>query len=358
MGGYASYLEDAIDQILANFVTAKSAALCGMLLPVAVAGTTIYILMQGYAVMRGEAHDSLHTILWQWFKVSMVAGVALAGGEYQAVVIDSINAIPGILTAVFNNATSVGAMIDSIADPLIALVKMLQRKASMGTIPDLTLVFASLTVALSELIIIIIASGTYLLAKVALAMVLAVGPIFVMCLMWPVTRSRFDGWFGQAINFAFLQGLLGTAIGMLYTVVQQYATNVEASANTNDVMTDALALLAVSIVIGILVWKGIPVISAGITGGSTVEGMGREIGRGISNLLDSGGKKPEKSPPPPKVPENTIDPANNNGNAGANGGSGNNNSNSGGNSGNSRSPAAAPLYQRSTLDYIRRAATR
>jgi len=286
----------------------------------------------------------------------MVAGVALAGGEYQAVVIDSINAIPGILTAVFNNATSVGAMIDSIADPLIALVKMLQRKASMGTIPDLTLVLAALTIALAELIIVIIASGTYLLAKVALGMILAVGPIFVMCLMWPITRSRFEGWFGQALNFAFLQGLLGTAIGMLYTIVEQFSANVVASANTNDVMTDALALLAVSVIIGILVWKGIPVISAGITGGSTMEGMGREIGRGISDLLDSGGKKPEKSPPPPKAPENNIKKGDNSGNSGAD--SGNSNSNSGGNSGNSRSPAAAPLYRRSTLDYIRRAATR
>jgi type IV secretion system protein VirB6 len=354
MGGYASYLEDAVDQILANFVTAKSAALCGMLLPLALAGTTIYVLTMGYAVARGEAHDSFHSILWQWFKVSMISAVALGGGEYQAVVIDSINAIPGILTAVFNNATSVGALIDSIADPLIALVKMLQRKATMGTIPDLTLVLASLTVALSELIIVIIAAGTYLIAKVALGLVLAVGPIFVMCLMWPVTRSRFEGWFGQAINFAFLQGLLATAIGMFYTVVEQFSTNVVASANTNDVMVDALALLGVSTVIGILVWKGIPMISAGITGGSTVEGMGREIARGVSNLLDRGGKQPEKSPPKPPKP-NTIDPADNSGNAGGNNG---NNSNNGGGSGNSYNPASAPLAQRYVLDNIRKAAKR
>ena len=78
--GVATYIETAIDQLLANFVTAKSAALCGALAPLALTGTTIYIIIMGYAVMRGEAHDALHTMLWKWFKVSMVAGVALAGG--------------------------------------------------------------------------------------------------------------------------------------------------------------------------------------------------------------------------------------------------------------------------------------
>ena len=294
--GVATYIETAIDQLLANFVTAKSAALCGALAPLALTGTTIYIIIMGYAVMRGEAHDALHTMLWKWFKVSMVAGVALAGGEYQATVVESFNAIPGILSSVFGVAPTIGGMIDSIADPLIVLVKTLQTKSSMGTFPDLTLFAASMTVALAELIIIVVGTAMYIFAKVALALCLAVGPIFVLCLLWPVSQSRFEGWFGQTLNFAWLQGMLAAAIGMVYTIIEQFADKVQQNADTNDVLTDAGSLLAVSIIVGILVWR-MPQISAAMTGGTTVEGIGQDIGKAMANAFNGGGRSstPQKS---------------------------------------------------------------
>ena len=343
--GVATYIENAVDQLLANFVTAKSAALCGALAPVALTGMTIYIIVMGYAVMRGETHDPLHTVLWKWFKVSMVAGVALSGGEYQATVVESFNAIPGVLSSVFGGAPTIGGMIDSIADPLIVLVKMLQTKASMGTFPDLTLFAASMTVAVAELIIIVIGTAMYIFAKVALALCLAVGPIFVLCLLWPVSQSRFEGWFGQTLNFAWLQGMLAAAIGMVYTIIEQFADKVQQNANTNDVLTDAGALLAVSIIVGILVWR-MPQISAAMTGGTSVEGLVQDIGRAMANAFNGGGKSSTQkkggggqitgdnaaAPAASPAPAQTTAAA-------------------------QPSGSAVPLYQRNVVDNIRRAAS-
>lgn len=346
MAGVATYIENAIDQLLANFVTAKSAAFCAALAPLALTGTTIYIMIMGYAVMRGEAHDSLHTVLWKWFKVSMVAGVALSGGEYQATVVEGINAIPGILSAVFGGSATIGGMIDGIADPLIAMVKMLQTKSSMGTFPDLTLFAAAMTVALAELIIVVIGIAMYVFAKVALALCLAVGPIFILCLLWPATQSRFEGWLGQTLSFAWLQGMLAAAIGMVYTIIEQFADKVQQNANTNDVLTDAGALLAVSIIVAILVWR-MPQIAAAMTGGTSVEGIGRDIGRAMANAFNGGGKS----------------------NRSKSGGGG---EIKGGDSGQPAQPATpsqatanarssygidTPLYQRQVIDNIRRAAS-
>jgi len=346
MPGVATYIEEAIDKLLMNFVTVKSAAFCGVLAPLALTGTTIYVMILGYAVMRGEAHDSLHTVLWKWFKVSMVAGIALSGGEYQATVVEAINAIPGIMSDVFGGAGSIGGMIDGIADPLIKLVKMLQTKSSMGTFPDLTLFAASLAVGLAQLIIVVIGIAMYVFAKVGLALCLAVGPIFVLCLLWPATQSRFEGWLGQTLSFAWLQGMLGAAIGMLYTLIEQFADKVQANAKTNDVLTDAGALLAVTVVIAILVWR-MPQIAAAMTGGTSVEGLGKDVGRWMANAFNGSGKSSQsrgggggevkggnsRQPAQPATPSSAT--------------------------ANARSSYGTdtPLYQRQVIDNIRRAAS-
>jgi type IV secretion system protein VirB6 len=74
--GIATEIETAIDGLLNTFVATKSAAICAALVPVAITGVTIYIMVLGFAVVRGEAHDSLHTILWKLFRISMIAGIA------------------------------------------------------------------------------------------------------------------------------------------------------------------------------------------------------------------------------------------------------------------------------------------
>ena len=90
--------------------------------------------------------------------------------------------------------------------------------------------------------------------------------------------------------------MLAAAIGMVYTIIEQFADKVQQNADTNDVLTDAGSLLAVSIIVGILVWR-MPQISAAMTGGTTVEGIGQDIGKAMANAFNGGGRSstPQKS---------------------------------------------------------------
>ena len=348
MAGAATYIETAITQILTNFVTTKSAALCAALVPIALTGTTLYVVAMGYAVMRGETHDALHTVLWKWLKVSMIAAIALGGGEYQAIVVNLIDGIPGVIHDVFGGASTMGGLVDSLTDPIISVKKALWTKASMGVFPDFALVAAAGLVNLSELIIIVVAIGIYMLAKVGLGLVLAIGPLFVMCLMWPATKRFFEAWLGTALSLAFTQALLGAAIGMLFTIIGQFADELKLKANTTDVLTDAGSLLAITVVIGVIVLR-IPGIAAQMAGGSSLDGVGRDIARGLSNLIGGRGTKRGASSPP-QAPENQIKEAElgrRPNTSEATTGGATRTSDTGGTS--------VPLYRRPTLDFIRKA---
>jgi type IV secretion system protein VirB6 len=82
MAGIAQTLEAGVDTLLTGYVTAKSAAVSAAIAPVALTGVTIYVLLMGFAIMRGEAHDSLQTFLWRSAKIAFIAGLALSAGEF------------------------------------------------------------------------------------------------------------------------------------------------------------------------------------------------------------------------------------------------------------------------------------
>jgi type IV secretion system protein VirB6 len=331
--GIATIAEQAVDGLLTNFVTTKSAAVSSMLVPVALTGVTIYIMMLGFAVVRGETQDPLHTVLWKLFKIGFIAGIALSGGEYQGTVIEGVTGLQGAITSAFG-ANSLGGVIDNALTPYEALGNALWSEATTGTFPNFALLAAAGMVSCAHFFIVLVALGMYLMAKISLALILAVGPIFILCAMFPATQRFTESWIGQAVQFVLVNGLLAAAISMLYSISQQFANHVQTNAGNTQVMTDTLMLLGVTAALCFVVLN-IQGIASALSGGVGLQGAGREIGRAFMNML--GGKT-----------------------AGGSAGGGS----ISGQAGSSSATAAAssggslPLYQRNVLDNIRRASTR
>ena len=75
--GIGTFVEGAIDTSLTHYVTTYSHAVIGVLQPVAVTAVTSYVLWTGFQVMRGEAQDAVSSLVWKWFRVAMITGLAL-----------------------------------------------------------------------------------------------------------------------------------------------------------------------------------------------------------------------------------------------------------------------------------------
>ncbi len=340
--GIATIIETAVDGQLALVVTGKSAVMCAFLAPIALTGVTIYIIVMGWAIMRGDAQDSFHTFLWKAFKISMVCGIALVGGEYQSMIIDFMNAIPNFMANVFGNAGTIGGMVDNVIDPNLALFKMLWNRAMTPTLPDLSLACAAVMVGAAELFMLAVGMGTYILAKVSLALVLAVGPLFILCAIFPATQQKFEGWLGQALNFAFLQGLVGTAIGILFSIILSFSDDLTIAVNASspDILVDAFTLLAISVTLCVVILN-LNTISAALTGGSSITGIGSQVGKLAIAYLSGGAAGAAAS----QFSKNSIR------NSSSSGG-GSTSSSSGGSGGGS---STVPLYQRHALENSQRA---
>src|SRR5258707_990687 len=55
--------------------------------------------------------------------------------------------------------------------------------------------------------------------RVTLALLVALGPIFIACALFDVTRRFFFGWLSQAVNYVVLMALIITVFQMILSLV-------------------------------------------------------------------------------------------------------------------------------------------
>jgi type IV secretion system protein VirB6 len=289
MAGIAQTLEAGVDTLLTGYVTAKSAAVSAAIAPVALTGVTIYVLLMGFAIMRGEAHDSLQTFLWRSAKIAFIAGLALSAGEFQSSVIGMVEGVQSGLTSAVSGAGSIGALVDNLAQPYNDLGEALWTRAvpaGVFSLPSFSLIFAAALVAIAQFFLFVIGLGMYLLAKVALALVLAVGPVFILCAMFPGTQRYAESWIGQALNFALLNVLIAASIAMLTQFASDFARAMLTTIDTINILRDVASLLLATGALGIVLLN-LERISSALAGGVSIQGIGRDLARAITSRPQS-----------------------------------------------------------------------
>lgn len=337
--GIATQVESAIDGLLTNFVVSTSTAFTTMLMPLALTAITIYVISMGWAITRGETNDSLSTFTWKSFRIALITGIALSAGEYQATVVEGVEGIQIAFISAFTPTGTIGGLVDNMAAPFDALGQQLWSEAVTGFWPNWSLIFAAALVAIAQAFLFVVGLGLFLLAKVSLALVLAIGPVFILLAIFPATQRYTESWLAQALTFVMLNVLVGASIAMLTDFASQFAQHIANNQTTINVLRACMSLLLCSGALGIVMLNHSS-LAAALTGGMTLSGIGRELGRAIMRGSgrrkagpdagggDEGGSMSRSGPRPPS--RVTSAPA---------------------------SSGARPLYQRNVLENIRRAST-
>ena len=110
-------------------------------------------------------------------------------------------------------------------------------------------------------------------AKVALAIIIALGPIFIALALFEPTRRFFHGWLGQAFNYIVLMAV----IIAITTLVSDLGASALAEAETNSDVTIAAVIFAVYLFLGTIFFFQAPAIATGIAGGAAA-GVGAFAG--------------------------------------------------------------------------------
>lgn len=290
--GIATDLETGINGLLSGYVTAKSAAVCTAITPIAATGLTIYLLLLGYNVMMSQT-TVINVALKKFSKIALVLGISLSAGTYQSIVIDFYEGLQSGLSTAVSGSPSIGTAIDNMATPFIQLKDYLFTEAS-SIVPDLSLLTAAIIVAIAHAAVVVTALGFFIVAKILFAVVLAVGPFFLLTAMFPVTQRIMESWASQVLNVVILQVIVLAFISMQTTMLTSYASYVNTNIATLDVIEATGSLLIISIALCWVIVKA-DSLSAALTGGISVGKLGAlDTSVGFYDRFLGGRNKPDK----------------------------------------------------------------
>jgi len=126
------------------------------------------------------------------------------------------------------------------------------------------------------------------LSKIALSILIAMGPIFLALLFFESTKKFFEAWIAQLSNYAFLTILAVLVAALMLQVISQ-AAQAAVAAGGDIKISDALKV-CVAAALTFLVMRQVPSMAQGLASGIALSGfgavgntlrMGLGLGRGV-----------------------------------------------------------------------------
>ncbi len=273
-----TWVGNQFNAILNTYVLGVVSQLMAAIAPVALAATTLWVALYGWAVIRQEVHETVSNFVWKVFKLGLVLAFALQSALYITHVADTANGLAvGVATTFLpagsSAATVTGpyAILDTFNDQASLLVTDLLKEAG---IMRLDLLFAAVVCSIGNVVFLCVALFVVSLAKLLLTFVIAVGPVIVLCLAFRPTQRFFDSWLSMLLNavvltwFAFFA--LGLSIFMGQAMVQAVNANGGFAGPNFNVVGESLKYCVVMILMAIICFQA-PTLASALTGGAAVQ---------------------------------------------------------------------------------------
>jgi type IV secretion system protein VirB6 len=171
---------------------------------------TIYVLLIGYGLITGRTRLSLPAMTPKIATLVLVLTFATAWPAYQAAIYGLLTGGPDQIASAFMGARSGAAdafahRLDHLFD---ALVRMGQAVSTAGDPNAENVKLASKLVWASAITTVLSTVGLLVIARVVLAILLALGPVFVVLALFGPTRGLFEGWLKTSVAFALAPMLI------------------------------------------------------------------------------------------------------------------------------------------------------
>lgn len=264
--------------ILGTYVLGVVSALIAAITPIALTAMTLWVAFYGWAVLRNEVSETVPTFVWKVFKIGLILGFALQSGFYISNVSDSADALSmGVastfLPAAVDPATisSPYALLDKFNDDASAQVADIMKDAGMFR---LDLFLAAAVFSIGSVIFLCIALFVVTLSKLFLTFVIAVGPLFILCLAWRPTQRFFDSWLSMVLNAAVLTWFAFFALGLsAFMGVAMFKAIQDGGGflgGTFNVLGEAIRYCVLMILMAIICFQA-PSLASALTGGAAVQ---------------------------------------------------------------------------------------
>lgn len=269
-----------INAVCDSYVGQNVAAVARVIGPFATTMLTLYVVLWGFASIRGLIKEPINEFMHRVITIAIVFGIGFNLANYNTLITNTFLHGPDELVAGLaksSGQTGVTSGLDAMLQQGVELAGRFWSKAGVLE-GDFGMYIVALFVAAMTIVVTAYAFFLMALSKVALTLVLGIGPVYFIGLLFQATAGFFNSWLRQMANY-FLVPALVVMVNLL--VMKLFANAAKGAAAITDTTEVAQVFPFLSMgLVCLLALASVLSIAAGLAGGVSLSsfGMGRLTG--------------------------------------------------------------------------------
>jgi type IV secretion system protein VirB6 len=261
-----TYFDGKLDMFLTQRYGDVVDAVRGPLL----AGLVIYIAFYAFAIMRGVVQEPLTDFVYRGVKLAVIFTAATTVAYQSWITEPLFRDAPSAITEAISGEqySSMGSVFDHLEAQSLKVSDRLQTAADAMPItktPRAIMYYVlSFVVQLFAEICACVGFGVSILALISLAILIAMGPIFIALSLFDWGKRYFNGWLNQAFNYIILLAIITTMASLITDLGDEILTK----SNIQDDVSNAILYIGF-FALGTFFFFQAPSIASGIAGGAS-----------------------------------------------------------------------------------------
>lgn len=205
-------MTSSFDQNVLNTISTGSTRIISLISPLMATCFSIYVLLILWTYWQGRNDEPINDFLMRMATWAVILTCGMNIQFYSEYVVPFFNGLGEQLAGALTNGSNPVSGLDNLLNAYINAAQAIYAQAS-----GLKVIAAIWTIALMIIFggpFMAIAVAYIILAKFALGLLLALGPLFISAALFPPSRQFFWNWVGQCMNYTLLVALFAAACAL------------------------------------------------------------------------------------------------------------------------------------------------
>jgi type IV secretion system protein VirB6 len=226
--GFFAEFNGWLTTLLDTYIHQYTAQMAALLEPAIVTLGTLYVLVWGFLHIAGRIEEPILEGLKRIAILSLVFGLGLDLWLYDTVIVETFYRAPAALAGNLVGSTNFVTIVDTILFRGDDIATALLAKAGVFH-GNFSFYFAAVAVYVVVVITAVYTMFLLTLSRIALSVLLAIGPLIIPLFLFQTTRRFVEAWFAQLATYAFVAVLAGLVAALMMHLIDQAAAQAEAT---------------------------------------------------------------------------------------------------------------------------------
>jgi type IV secretion system protein VirB6 len=270
MGFFAEF-SAWLNGLLSGYIDENAARIASTLEPAIVTLAVVYVMVWGYLQLTGQIEEPFIGGAKRIITLAIILGCALNLWLYDSLIVDTFFNAPSELAAIVIGAFNPVSIVDQIIFQGGDAANLLLQKGGLLN-GNFAYYLAGIAVYVIVGLTAIYAIFLLALSRIALSVLLALGPLFIGLLLFQSSKRFFEAWIAQLANYAFI-AILTVLVAALMLHVVTMAAQQAVSAGGGIQIANAVRL-CMAAGLTFLVMRQVMPMAAGLASGLALSTFG------------------------------------------------------------------------------------